>query len=363
MKHLLELVLPSNIQVRCMSIGHVGQEYSRNGRFTPEAIDKILPLYGSAGSARQSAIVLVDQPTIRCERVLPSKILCSNKVFLPQEADVILDHHTGAYTRSPGVVSIEKAGSTSSLILRALQLATEQRGLKAEECAWYKDANLALFMNAGAWTDACIPLSGWGNPRDLPEIVKWVHEQTKDRFDGSQVKDFDLSPCFDRFRKHANETRTVCGPVVIDGKPCNVVMAFVGLIPDPNQLGAFASEYIREQVELLPQDVPVALAVFGVVRNSDGDLDRVLFNEHVRVSIRRHGDVCSDRIGRLISEDSGGRDAGAVADLSVPLGLHAQGKDTFVGSCLRYLEAKLKGDASLDWKKDPFVNSKPEKMG
>jgi hypothetical protein len=361
MKHLLELVLPSNIQVRCMSIGHIGQEYSRAGRFTPEAIEKILPLYSSATNARQSALVLVDQPTIRCERVLPRAILSNGGPFFPDEADVVLDHHSGGELRSPGMVSVEGAGSTSALILRALQLATERLGLRPGECEWHKDANLALFMNTGAWTDACIPVSTWANPRALPEIVKWVHEQTKDRFDGSWVKDFDLSPCFNQFRRYANETRTVCHSIMIDGKPCNVVMAFVGLVRDPNQLGAFASEYIREEVELLSRDVPLALAVFGVVRDSDGNLERVLSNEQVRVSIRRHGDVCSDRIGKLISEVSGGRDAGAVADLSVPLGLHAQGKDTFVGCCLRYLEAKLKGNASLDWEEDPFIDQQPKK--
>jgi hypothetical protein len=361
MKHLLQLVLPSNIQVRCMSIGHIGQEYSQDGLFTPEAIEGILPLYSSAANARQSALVLVDQPTIRCERVLPKTILSNGGPFFPHEADVVLDHHNGAQIGSCGVVSVEEAGSTSALILRALQLATERLGLNPRECDWYKDANFALFMNTGAWTDACIPLSTWENPGDLPEIVKWVHEQTKDLFNGSRVKDFDLSPCFDQFRRYANETRTVCASIMIDDKPCNVVMAFVGLVRNPNQLGAFASEYIREQVELLPRDVPLALAVFGVVRESDGSLERVLSNEHVRVSIRRHGDVCSDRIGKLISEESGGRDAGAVADLSVPLGLHAQGKDTFVGCCLRYLEAKLKGNASLDWEKDPFIDLKPRK--
>jgi hypothetical protein len=295
--------------------------------------------------------------------VLPSAILCNREICLPREADVILDHHSSPEAQSPGVVSVEGAGSTSALILRALQLATERRGLELRHCDWYKDTNLALLMNTGAWTDAGIPLSTWGGARALPEIVKWVHEQTKDRFDGARVQDFDLSPCFEQFRRYANETRTICASVMIDDKPCNVIMAFVGLVRDPNQLGAFASEYIREQVELLPQNMPLALAVFGVVRDSDGELERVLSNEHVRVSIRRHGDVCSDRIGKLISEDSGGRDAGAVADLCVPLGLHAQGKDTFVGCCLRYLEAKLRGSASLDWEKNPFIDPQPKPLG
>lgn len=363
MKHLLQLVLPGDVRVRSMSIGHIGKEYTVEGRFAPEAIDGLLALYGSVENARQSALVLVDQPTIRSERVLPGRILRSKELFLPQEADVVLDHHSGTRVQSPGVVSVESAGSTSALILRALQLATEQRGLSPSECQWHKDANLALLMNIGAWTDACIPLSNWGNPRALPKIVEWVHEHTNGRFKASQIKDFDLSGCFEQFYLNANKTRTECGPVMIDGKPCNVVLAFVGSVRDPNQLGAFASEYIRGQLGLLSTDVPLALAVFGLIRNAEEEPEDVLANEQVRVSIRRYGDVCSDRIGKLISETSGGRDAGAVADLYVPLGLHAQAKDTFVGSCLRYLEAKLKGDAALDWEKDLFIDSNREKMG
>ncbi len=364
MKHLLQLVLPKQAQVRLMSIGHIGGEYSNNGRFVTEGIEKIFDLYGTPVGARQSALILVDQPTINCSRVLPNEIRRSEKLFLPPEADIILDHHRGIDTQSAGVVSVGIAGSTSALLLRALQLASERRGLNERESDWYKDTTLALLLNTGAWTDACIPLSLWGSPEGLPDVVRWVHEQTKSRLDASQVKDFDLSPCFREFYLNASKTWTICGPIVVDGRSCNVILAFVGLVRDPNQLGAFASEYMREQINLAPQDLPFALAVFGVIRSTDANLENIFPNESIRVSIRRHGDVCSDRIGKLLSEVAGGGEASAVADLNVAPGSQAHQKDTFVGSCLRYLEAKLKGDTSLGGGGELFVDSRQtKKMG
>jgi nanoRNase/pAp phosphatase (c-di-AMP/oligoRNAs hydrolase) len=352
MKHLLQLILPHDAEVRLMLEGDVGKEFSRNGRFCVEPIEQLRTLYGSEQSARKSALVLVDQPTIKSKRVLSSSILGNDELFLPREADIVLDHHNGVQEQGPGVFAAQDAGSTSALILRALQLETERRNLRPQDCAWYKDADLALFMNTGAWTDAGISLSTWDKTRNLPAVVKWVHEETKGRFDNSQVKDFDLSSVFDQFRLHANKTRTVCGPISIDGKFCNVVLAFVGTVSDPNQLGAFTSQYLLEQADLSPGEISMGLAVFGVLRSpilQEGPSDRVLFNEQVKLCVRKRGDVCSDRIAKLISEEAGGGDTSAAAMLRVPLGLHAQHEDTFAGCCLRFLEAKLMGDASLDW--------------
>jgi hypothetical protein len=207
-------------------------------------------------------------------------------------------------------------------------------------------------MNVGAWTDAGLSLSSWDQKQALPPTVQWVHDETKRRFDRGQIKDFVLSECFGSLRISVNQTKTVCESVLIDGKICTVIVGFAGIVRDSNRLGAFTSQYLTELKDAGIPAESLGLAIFAVLRDPsvrDDNSEHVLSHERIKLCVRTTGGVCADRLARIISEDSGGRETGAAAILNVPLGLHAQHKDTFAGCCLRYLRAKLEGKPTQVW--------------
>lgn len=352
MRYLLALLLPSDVSVRTFVAGNIPEELSRNGRFLPEPLNDLRQLFATTESARRTAIVLVDQPTLSCERVLPCGFRNVGDLPIPREADVVVDHHASLERSAPGFLRYGGAGSTSALMLRALQIATELRTSRCEECSWYHDRDLALLMNVGAWTDAGVPLSRWDQIQALPPSVQWVHEETKGRFDSVQIKDFDLSECFGSLRTSVNQTKTVCESVLLDGKTCTVIVGFAGIVRDSNRLGAFTSQYLTELKDEGVPTTSLGLAIFAVLRDPSfcGDnSEQVLATERVKLCVRTTGGVCADRLAKIISEDSGGRETGAAAILSIPIGLHAQHKDTFAGCCLRYLQAKLEGKPAQGW--------------
>jgi hypothetical protein len=73
------------------------------------------------------------------------------------------------------------------------------------------------------------------------------------------------------------------------------LLRYDAVVDDSNQLGAFSSQYLHEQVPLVSSGTPMGIGVFGVLRNSTeqgADPDHVLSNEKVHLSIRTSGGVC-----------------------------------------------------------------------
>jgi len=287
-------------------------------QFGAERLEKLVGILGDTSQAHEWAVVLVDQPSV----FSPQVSLSTN--ILPREADIILDHHGHSYSRD-GVVIEPRAGSTSAIMLRALQIATQSEMISD---AWTHDSKLLSFLVGGAEIDAGISQNREIRALDSASfpIVDWVRscasaEEHKVELERLRQR-LDLSKYSQELLDHATAHKVKLGghEIALPGydKAINCEIAYAGQASDRTLLADCADRFSKQV--FAASSSPSIILMFGVIRpNSEPQRGSLRDGETIQVAIRANSaEIPVDGIAKLLSPAGGGRPGAGAAPLTVP---------------------------------------------
>lgn len=287
-------------------------------QFGAEPLEKLTTILSNPEQARAWAVILVDQPSVYSPQV------SSSMNALPREADIILDHHGQAYSRD-GIVIEPRAGSSSALMLRTLQIATQSEMISD---SWTHDSRLLSFLVSGAEIDAGISPNAEIrslNAASFP-IVDWVRscasaEEHKVELERLRQR-LDLSKYSQELLDYAQHHKMDLGRCELAlsayDKSVNCEIAYAGIASDKTLL-ADCADRLSKQV-FPASSTPTILLVFGVIRQ-EGESQRgsLRDGESIQTVIRASSaDIPVDAIAKLLSTSGGGRPGAGAAPLVVP---------------------------------------------
>ncbi len=287
-----------------------------------ERLDKLSAILNDPVQASEWAVVLVDQPSIFSPQV------SSDSRAFAREADIILDHHGQPLARD-GVIIEPRAGSTSALTLRALQIATQSEMISD---AWTHDSRLLSFLVSGAEIDAGISQNKELralNTASSP-VVDWVRscasadehrrelERLRSRLDLSKYSQ-DLLDHAETHKLDLGNQRLACHST-LPSVQCEI--AYAGSASDKTLLADCAERFSRRVFTASVE--PTIVLLFGALRpERESPRESLKQGEVIHVVIRSNSpEIPVDSIAKLLSPLGGGRPRAGVAPLTVPHSLH-----------------------------------------
>jgi hypothetical protein len=319
MRALLTGMLPDRVVSLFHDVSATSSPHTKKlAQFGAARLEKLATILSDPEQAREWAVILVDQPSVYSPQV------SSSMNALPHEADIILDHHGHAYSRD-GVVIEPRAGSSSALMLRALQIATQSEMISD---SWTHDSRLLSFLVSGAEIDAGISQNAEIrslNATSFP-IVDWVRscasaQEHKVELERLRQR-LDLSKYSQELLDHAQHHKMELGSCKLSlpghDKSVNCEISYAGAASDRTLL-ADCADRLSKQV-FSATSTPTILLVFGVIRR-EGESQRgsLRDGENIQAVIRANSvDIPVDAIAKLLSSTGGGRPGAGAAPLAVP---------------------------------------------
>lgn len=279
------------------------------------------------------AIFVVDQPELNRCTVLP-EVMRGNPVLATRKADGVLDHHCQE-AFEPGVVVFPLAGSTASLVWRALELRGEDSLFPVSHTFRDDMWRLAFLANMGARTDAGMPVLGELSHCASP-YVKWVVGETQWAVAPAQADRFDiLKSQGGKPLSIAHATRQTFEGANFEGVEARVILAHAGVVDSKHCIGACASALFQEESADLQR--PVVVVVFGIIDpGCNGCVPEHAARETIQSSIRTSQGISAEKIAQKLAHDGGGGPAAAAFQMHRPQVLAAVRDDQFLKYCLDF---------------------------
>jgi nanoRNase/pAp phosphatase (c-di-AMP/oligoRNAs hydrolase) len=350
MERLARGVLPHDITVTWMHDGDLCPLVRKTCRHRSESIVKLPLLLESPGGAERTAVILVDQPHLDSAAVLPA-VMRRQKPLSQVTPDITLDHH-GEDRFEDGVVVAGSVGSTAVLVHRLLELAQSHSRFCSVRHSAEDDAELALFINLGARTDAGVNVVG-----ELPDTastyLQWANQETHAAVDPAVAAQFDLLGEHHGFLvAAARRNAEVYHGVMIGGQPAHLVLTFAGVADTSHCIGACASKVMDFERNAETGGLPVAVVVCGIVRSEEDLSHKLHAGDLVHISIRTDEPVSAEFIAHILSAGGGGRLGAASAQIHIPRSYNAEREELFLRDCIKLMAVKLTWNEKFSWTLD-----------
>jgi nanoRNase/pAp phosphatase (c-di-AMP/oligoRNAs hydrolase) len=350
MERLIRGILPPDITVQWMHDGALCPLVRKTCRHVSESIAKLPLLLETPEGVERTAVILVDQPLLDLPSVLPP-VMQRQKILSQYKPDITLDHH-GEDRFDDGVVVAVSAGSTAVLVQRLLELAKSHSRFCHARTSAEDDAELALFINIGARTDAGVAVVGT-LPENASKYLTWVDQETQALVDPAVAARFDLLDEHHAFLvAAARRNAQVYHGVYIGEHPVHLVLTFAGVADTSHCIGACATKVMDSERNSETGGLPVAVVVCGIVREQEDLSHRLHAGDLVHISIRTDEPVSAALIAHILSVGGGGRPGAASAQIRIPRWYDAEREELFLRDCLALMAVKLTWNEKFTWTLD-----------
>ena len=320
MRTLLRELCPNASISLHYDLSRCGAKESTKARmFGAQSIECLAHKFLDPRAREVTAIILVDQPSILSGAVLPPQATEIPRVSW--DADVIIDHHGPRYSKG-GIVIEPAAGSTSALILRLLQIATQSELISN---AWTRDTQLLSHLVCGAEIDAGISQNAHEQNLDPIHnpVVDWVRDCARCSTSHEQAvhqlrSRFDVSAFSEELRTHARRYGRTLGSFALEHTIFQCHVAYAGVASDKAHLADCANKLVREMKRSGAE--PTILIVLAALQDSGGRRERSLrAGEPLQVAVRStHEGLPVRVVAKLLSHAGGGGPSMGAASLNVP---------------------------------------------
>lgn len=350
MERLARGVLPHDITVQWMHDGALCPLVRKTCRHGSESIAKLPLILQTPEGAERTAVILVDQPHLDSAAVLPA-VMRGQRILGQFTPDITLDHH-GEDRFDDGVVVAGSVGSTAVLVQRLLELAKSHSRFCYAQHSAEDDAELALYINLGARTDAGVDVVG-ELPDSASTFLQWANQETRPFVNPAIAAQFDLLGEHHGFLvASARRNAEVYHGVVIGDHPTHLVLTFAGVADTSHCIGACASKVMDFERNVDTGGLPVAVVVCGIVRAEDDLSHKLHAGDLVHISIRTDEPVSAELIAHILSVGGGGRPGAASAQIRIPRSYDAEREELFLRDCLKLMAVKLTWNEKFSWTLD-----------
>lgn len=357
MERLVRGILPQDVTVQWMHDGSLCPLVRKTCRHSSESIAKLPLLLEAPGGVDRTAVILVDQPQFDSAAVLPP-VMRRHSLLCQLKPDVTLDHH-GEDRFDDGVVVAGSVGSTAVLVQRLLDLAKSHCRFCHSPHSAEDDAELALYINLGARTDAGVAVVG-ELPDTASNYLRWVNQETQSLVNPAVASQFDLLGEHHAFLvAAARRNAEVYHGVFIAEHPVHLVLTFAGVADTTHCIGACASKMMEYERAFDTGGLPIAVVVCGIVRENEDLSHRLHAGDLVHISIRTDEPVSAALIAHVLSVGGGGRPGAASAQIRIPRWYDAEYEDLFLRDCIKLLAVKLTWNEKFTWTLDWEDSSAP----